>query len=231
MLEIKTAKRYYKYMYFESREQAGVKLAGQLYDAYRYENCAVVALSDGGVVVGEQIASFLHCVLTMLVVEPIEVPGEGITIGEVSQTGSFVYNSDMSSGEIDGYVSEYNGYLQEKKLESFRKINRLIGDGGTIDRDLLRDRTVIVVDDGMADATVIDAVIDFIKPIRVERLVIASPFVSVEAVDKLHVHADKLFILDVKQNYLDTDHYYDRNDVPGHEETIRKINEIILNWR
>lgn len=218
-------------MYFTSREQAGVKLAGQLYDAYRYENCAVVALSDGGVIVGEQIASFLHCVLTMLVVEPIEIPGEGLIIGEVSQTGAFTYNSDMTSGEIDGYVSEYSGYFQEKKRETFQRINRLIGDGGTIDRDLLRNRTIIVVSDGMNDATIIDAVVDFLKPIRIERLVIAAPFISVEAVDKLHVRADKLFILDVKQNYLETNHYYDDNEIPSHEDTVEKINEIILNWR
>ncbi|MBC7564962.1 phosphoribosyltransferase, partial [Candidatus Saccharibacteria bacterium] len=56
-------------MYFESREEAGIKLAILLFEKYRYENCAVVSLSDGGVIVGEQIASALHSVLTMLLVE------------------------------------------------------------------------------------------------------------------------------------------------------------------
>ena len=54
-------------MYFESRSQAGKILADQLVAKYRYENCAVVALSNGGVVVGEQIAAQLHCVLMLLV--------------------------------------------------------------------------------------------------------------------------------------------------------------------
>ena len=45
------------YMYFESREEAGQRLAAKLADQYRYENCAVVALSDGAVLVGEQIAA------------------------------------------------------------------------------------------------------------------------------------------------------------------------------
>jgi phosphoribosylpyrophosphate synthetase len=53
-------------MYFESRTHAGQVLAAQLFEKYRYENCAIVALSDGGVLVGEQIAAQLHCVLTML---------------------------------------------------------------------------------------------------------------------------------------------------------------------
>ena len=59
-------------MYFESRAQAGQLLAVQLLERYRYENCAVVALSDGGVLVGEQIAAQLHCILTMLVTEGID---------------------------------------------------------------------------------------------------------------------------------------------------------------
>lgn len=218
-------------MYFEDRAQAGVKLAGRLFDKYRYENCAVVALSDGGVVVGEQIASFLHCVLTLLVVEDIEIPGEGLTLGAVSQGGGFTYNSDFSQSEINGYMSEYNGYFQEQKRTAFQKINRMIGEGGTISHDLLRDRTVIVVSDGIEDGTIMDSVLDFLKPVRTERVVVASPVVSVAAVDKLHILADELFILDVKENYLDTNHYYENNDVPSREETIEKINKIILNWR
>lgn len=49
--------------------------------------------------------------------------------------------------------------------------------------------------------------------------------------DKLHIAADELQILDVKSNFFDTNHYYDDNEVPSREETIKKINNIILNWR
>ena len=72
-------------MYFESRAQAGQLLAAQVVDKYRYENCAVVALTEGGVLVGEQIAAQLHCVLMMLVTENIDVPGENLSFGAVSQ--------------------------------------------------------------------------------------------------------------------------------------------------
>jgi predicted phosphoribosyltransferase len=61
--------------------------------------------------------------------------------------------------------------------------------------------------------------------------VVASPTATVPAVDRLHVAADELHILDVKANWLGVDHYYDRNNIPTHEETIAHINEIILNWR
>ncbi len=218
-------------MYFESRIHAGQQLATQLFEKYRYENCAVVALSDGGVMVGEQIAMQLHCVLTMLLVEDIEVPGESVSFGGVSQTGNFTYNSEFSSGEIDEYTSEFHGYLDDQKRQAFQRINRLLGEGGLIDYDLLRDHTIILVNDGFSDSTVLDVALEFLKRVRINRLVIAAPVASEDAVDRLHVMADELHILDVKVNYFDTDHYYTVNEIPSHEETVEKINKIILNWR
>ena len=218
-------------MYFESRAEAGYQIAEELLNKYRYENCAVVALSDGGVIVGEQIAIALHTVLAMLLVEDIEVPGEGLSFGSVSQTGNFTYNAEFSPGEIQEYTSEFHGYLEEQKRVAFQKINRLLGDGGLIDYDMLRERNIILVDDGFPDAGVLDAAIEFLKPIRIKRLIIASPVVSAQAINRLHMVADELCILDVKTNYLATDHYYTDNEVPSHEETVKKINEIILNWR
>jgi putative phosphoribosyl transferase len=218
-------------MYFESRTQAGTLLAAQLAEKYRYENCAVIALSDGAVQVGEQIASSLHCILTMLLIEDIQVPGESMSFGGVSQNGGFTYNGMFSVGEVEEYTSEFHGYLEEQKREAFQKLNRLLGDGGLIESAMLRDHTVILVADGLDNGASLDVAVDFLKPIRVQRLIIASPVASVQAVDKLHMLADELHILDVKENFMGTDHYYESNDIPSHEDTIAKINEIVLNWQ
>jgi predicted phosphoribosyltransferase len=217
-------------MYFESRAQAGQILAGQLIEKYRYENCAVVALSDGAVQVGEQIASALHCILTMLLVEDIQVPGENMSFGGVSQNGGFTYNGMFSAGEMEEYASEYHGYLEEQKREAFQRINKLLGDGGMIDSDMLRDHVVILVADGLDNGASLDVAVDFLKPIRIKRLIVATPVATVPAVDKLHIVADELHVLDVKENFMGTNHYYEQNDIPTHEETIAKINQIVLNW-
>jgi putative phosphoribosyl transferase len=218
-------------MYFQSRAQAGQVLAQQLLEKYRYENCAVVALSDGAVQVGEQIAASLHCILTMLLTESIDVPGESMSFGAMSQSGNFTYSSTMSSGEVDEYTNEFHGYLEDAKREAFQKINRLLGDGGVINHDLLREHTVILVADGLDNLAILDVALEFLKPIRVHRLIVAAPVADVAVVDKLHMYADELHILDVKANYIGTDHYFEVNDVPSHEETIAKINQIVLNWR
>lgn len=218
-------------MYFESRSQAGQVLAAQLAGQYRYENCAVIALSDGGVLVGEQIAAQLHCILMMIVMEKIPVPGEGLSFGAVSQAGNFTYNGEFSSGEIDEYSTEFHGYLDDQKREAFSRINKLIGDGGVVDNEMLRERNIILVSDGFDDSIALDTALDFLKPIHILKLIVAAPVATVKAVDRLHIAADELHILDVKENFLGVDHYYDNNTVPTHEETVAKINQIILNWR
>ncbi len=218
-------------MYFESRAQAGAILAAQLLEKYRYENCAVVALSDGAVLVGEEIASALHCILTMLLIEDIEVPGESLSFGGVSQSGGFTYNGMFSAGEIEEYTSEFHGYLDEQKREAFQRINRLLGDGGLIDKEMLLDRTVILVADCIDNGAAIDVAMDFLKPIRTQKVVVATPIATVQAVDKLHMTADEIHILDVKENFMGTNHYFENNVIPSHEETIAKINQIVLNWR
>jgi len=218
-------------MYFESRAQAGQILAAELIERYRYENCVVIALSDGAVQVGEKIAESLHCILTMLLIENIDVPGESMNFGGVSQNGSFTYNGMFSAGEVEEYTSEFHGYLEEKKREAFQKMNRLLGDGGIIDNDMLRDHVVILVADGLDSGVSLDVAVDFLKPIRIKRLVMATPVATITAVDKMHMLADEIHVLDVKENYMGTNHYYEQNDIPTHEETISKINQIVLNWR
>lgn len=218
-------------MYFESRGQAGLFLAQQLYEAYRYENCAVVALSEGSVLVAEQIAATLHCVLTMLLSEEIEIPGESLTYGAVAQDGDFTVNSEFTDSQVEGYHSEYHGYFDEEKRKAFQKMNRLIGDGGTIDEDLLRDHTILLVADCLDDVSMVDVALEFVKPLRIDKLVVATPIATVPVVNRLHVMADEVHILDVKDNFLGVNHYYTNNDIPPRDETVRRISEIIMKWR
>ena len=219
-------------MYFESRSQAGAILADQVLEKYRYENCAVVAIGEGGVLIGEQIAVKLHCVLMMLLSEGIDIPGESLSIGAMSQSGQFTYNSQFSDGEINEYTSEFHGYLEEKKREAHQKMNRLLGDGGIIDKDMLKDRVVILASDGFGDdLSVLDVALSFLKSVRIEKLVIAVPFCGVAAVDKLHVTVDEMHIMYVKENFMGLNHYYEDNTLPSKEETIAKINQVILNWK
>lgn len=218
-------------MYFISRAQAGDLLADKLEKKYRYENCAVVALNDGGVIVGAQIAIRLHCVLTMLLTTELQLPREYTAIASVNQGGGVTYNPIFSEGELDEIQSEYRNVIEEEKITKMHELNRLLGDGGLIREDLLRGRNIIVVSDGLSDALLLDSVADFLKPIKTDKLIVATPLASVPAVDRMHMLADEIYCLDVLENYIDTQHYYDLNDVPDHQATIKIIQDVVLQWK
>lgn len=66
---------------------------------------------------------------------------------------------------------------------------------------MLKDRVVVLVSDGFANTASVGVALDFLKPIRILRLVVASPAASVAVVDRLHITADELHLLDVKENF------------------------------
>jgi predicted phosphoribosyltransferase len=210
-------------MYFESREQAGKLLAAKLVGTHSNDDCAVIALTDSSVLVAKQIAESLKCSLSLLLIEKIEVPGEGVNFGNISQDGKFNFDSSLSAGEIEEYTGEYRGYLEDQKQLITRKFNKLLGEGGHVESDTIRDTVVFLVADGLRDGSLLDAAVNFLKPIRIKRLVIAVPIVSVQAVDKMHILADELCVLDVRGNFLEIDHYYDDNSLPSHEDLINLI--------
>jgi len=183
-------------MYFASRLQAGRVLASQLVKKYRFENCAVVALNDGGVMVGAQIARQLHCVLMMLLSAEIDLPREPEAIAGITSEGNFSYNQKYSSGEIEEMVSEYHGVIEQEKLTQLHKMNELLGSGGMVRKDLLKGHNVILVTDGFKNSFLLDMAMEFLKPMNIERLIVATPLASVQAVDRMHILADEIVCLD-----------------------------------
>lgn len=219
------------YMYFKNRVEAGQLLAKQIVQRYKGNDCAVVALSDGGVMVGAQIALELRAVLTLLLTEAIVLPREDAALGGISQDGSFSYNQRYSQGELDEFVGEYYHYIEQEKVSKLQEMNRLIGKGGLIRKDLLTDHNVILVSDGLVDGFPLDAAAAFLKPIHVKRLIVATPLASVAAVDRMHILADEIFCLSVIEDYISTEHYYEAQDVPSHDKVIKTIEQIVAHWK
>lgn len=206
-------------------------LARQLTKKYRYENCAVVALDDGGAMVGAQIAIELHCVLTMLQSGEIHLPREPEALAGITSSGVVAYNTEYSSGEIEELSGEYRGLIEQEKLQRMHEMNELVGGAGLISKKLLREHNVILVSDGLKTGFAIDLAVEFLKPIAIGKLIVATPFASLKAVDRMHLLADDLYCLNVIPEYRDTDHYYDKQDVPSHDAVLKTIQEIVLKWR
>lgn len=218
-------------MYFASRLQAGRMLANKLVEKYRYENCAIVAVDDGGVVIGAQIATKLHCVVTLLNAASIYLPLEPVAVAGITSDGVVSYNAAYSQGEIDELLSENRGFIEQEKLRHMHELNHLVGENGTVDKRLLKGQNIIVVSEGLKTPFEIDLVYEFLKPVALEKLIFATPIASVQAIDRMHVLGDEIYCLDVIENYHDNDHYYDKKDVPDHEKIVKIIERVVLNWK
>lgn len=206
-------------------------LASQMAPKYRYENCAVIALNDGGVMVGAQIATQLHCVLTMLLSEEINLPREPEAIAGITSEGNFAYNEAYSTGEIDELVGEYHNLIEQEKFTKLHEMNQLLGSGGLMKRELLKGHNIILTSDGLKTGFLLDLAVEFLKPIATEKIIVAVPIASVKAVDRMHIIADEIYCLSVLEDFMDTGHYYDKQDIPDHDTVVRTIEDIVLHWK
>ena len=218
-------------MYFASRTAAGKALAEQLIKKYEREPCAIVALSDGGVMVAAQIALRLHAPFSLLLTEPINLPREIEAIGGISENGAFAYNGMYAPGEIEELMGEYHTYIEEQKESKLSEMHRLRGGRDVIRKDLLRDKNVILVSDGLSSGFSLDVAAEFLKPQAIKKLVAATPLASVPAVDRMHILCDEIYCLSVVEDYISTDHYYEANDVPPHDVIVKTIEEVMSHWK
>lgn len=218
-------------MYFASRMQAGRMLAAQIAKKYADEPCAVLAISEGGVMVGAQIAQRLKCVLTFLPTAELLLPREPEAIGGITAGGALAYNHRYSQGEIDEELAEYYNFIEQQKMNAMSQLNALMGKGGTVEKRLLSKHNVIIVADGLKSAFPLDLALEFLKPVATKKLIAAVPFASVAAVDRMHVAVDDIFCLSVIEDYIDTDHYYDVQDIPDKDTIIETIGTEVAHWR
>lgn len=206
-------------------------LAPKISADYKNEKCVVMALTDGGTMVGAQIAKELNCPLTLLIGSEIMLPREPEAIAGMAPGGVFTYNHSYSQGEIDELVGEFYSYIEGEKITHMHHLNQLVGAGGTVSKKLLKDRVVIIVSDGLKTGFEVDLAAAFLKPVSIKSTIVAVPFASIQAVDRMHVFADKLYCLSVISDYINTNHYYDKQDVPNHETALKAIGEVVAGWQ
>jgi len=211
--------------------QAGRMLASRLVAKYSGENCAILALNDGGVMVGAQIASQLRCIIMLLLSDEITLPREPDPLAGITSGGDFAYNSQLSSGEIEEYTSEYFGLIEQEKRTTMHDLNRTAKKGSTVNKNLLKGQSIIIVSDGLKSAFSLDLALVYLKTIDIKNLIIATPIASVKAVDRMHIIADEIYCLSVVEGYINTDHYYDYHDIPEHEEIINMLKNLIEMWK
>jgi putative phosphoribosyl transferase len=212
-------------MYFRNRAEAGRQLALQL-EKYKSQHIVVLALGLGSSIVAAQVAMRLHANMLLYVIKDISLPGESESFAGLGSGDVFTYNPR----ELDEYNSDYRSYIEQERLEKSHELHMLLGEGGEIDKSLLRHRMVLLVSDGLADGFAINVAADFLKTVAIKKLVIATPIASVPAVDRMHLVGDDICCLSVADNFMGTNHYYDDNTIPSPDDAFKIMRNISMNW-
>jgi predicted phosphoribosyltransferase len=177
---------------FASREEAGRKLAQRLAKYSITGNTIVLALPNGGVPVGAEIAGFLNKPFDVLLVERILAPGsDGAPLGALTGGGVRMLNSAMID-RLQLSKPEVNSAVLDGSMRLARREKRCRGKKAAIE---IADRTVILIDDGTAPCEVIRAAVRLLRRQHADRVIVALPVACQDIVSDLRMEADHVVTL------------------------------------
>jgi putative phosphoribosyl transferase len=179
-------------MIFRDRAEAGRMLAAKL---ARYANRAdvvVLALPRGGVPVAYEVARHLHAPLDVFLVRKLGLPGhEELAMGAIATGGVRVLNEDVVRAlGIPEDIIESVASKEQQELERRERIYR--GNRPPVD---LRDRIIILVDDGLATGSSMRAAVAALRQQGPGRIVIVVPIGALQTCRELREEADEVVCL------------------------------------
>ena len=183
---------------YSNRYEAGKVLAESLATYRTHQHVIVLALPRGGVPVGFEVAKALKVPLDVFIVRKLGVPGHSeLAMGALAMGGITVFNDHVIA---DCHVSSdaIKAVLTQEQQELAR---RMIAYRGHEDFPLLQDKTVILVDDGVATGATMRAAIKAIKQLKAQMIVVAVPVADKQIVEELQMLVDD-FICPMQPNGL-----------------------------
>ena len=209
---------------FLNRVDAGKKLAGKLLQ-FRGKDAVVLGIPRGGVVVANEVAKALGAPLDMVVTRKIEAPGEPeYALGAVTQDGEVII--DRQAAESLGATAAYlDDQVRRKRTEVKERLERLRGDAPY---PPLEGRVVIIVDDGIATGSSVEAAVMSVKKRHPKEVVVAVPVAPSDAVETLSEDGTKVVALETPGSFLAIGEFY-RDFAQVEDLEVKRI--LDENWR
>jgi putative phosphoribosyl transferase len=179
---------------FTDRTDAGKRLADAL-SSYRGENPVVLALPRGGVPVGAEVARALAAPLGLMLVRKIGAPGHvELAMGAVVDgTEPIVVRNEDVIASLRVSDAAFDAVCQQEVKEIERRRQRYMGGRTPVD---VADRTVIVVDDGIATGATTRAALRGIRARKPRKLVLAVPVAPNDTLAAMRAEVDELICLE-----------------------------------
>jgi putative phosphoribosyl transferase len=208
-------------MPYRDRRDAGQQLAAEL-KALSLERPVVFALPRGGVPVGLEVARALHAPLELLAVRKLGAPGNPeLAVGAVAEDGTGVF--DARSAELLGVTPEMlDTAIAHESRELLRRVQRYRSGRPPVD---VKQRTAIVVDDGIATGMTELAAVRALRKSQAAAIVVAVPVGSEEALAMLGEEADRVICLRVPARLYGVGMWYEDFKPVSDDEVLAMLGE------
>jgi putative phosphoribosyl transferase len=191
---------------FLDRTEAGQLLATKLKLYANRSDVIVLGLPRGGVPVAFEVAKALHLPLDICLVRKLGVPGhKELALGAIASDGVRVLNYDIvsslgiSSHKIDEVAAKELRELQQRD-RSYR---------GNRPSPNLKDRTIILVDDGIATGASMRAAINVLREEQPKSIIVAIPTAPSSTCKQLKAEVDDVVCLIMPEPFYSVGLWYD----------------------
>ena len=227
---------------FHDRKEAGLLLAERLKvynrntfgseeEETKKESFIVMAIPRGGVILGDIIASELNIKMDIIICKKIGAQNNPeLAIGAVMADGSYIINDEIVNriNTSPEYISK-QVEIQKKEIE-----RRLIEFRGNkeYNNNKLKDKVVILVDDGIATGATMLAAVKWLKEKHYcKRLIVAVPVAPLESsiLEKLNQIADKVIVIFTPYDFAAVGQFYEHFDQVSDKEVKEIMNKYGFN--
>lgn len=207
-------------MGFRDRVDAGQKLAARLTEYAGRPDVLVLALPRGGVPVGAEVARALGVPLDVFLVRKLGVPGHAeLAMGAIAAGGLQVL-SEALIRDLGLPPSLVQQVAARERLELDRRHRLFRGSRPPIS---VRGRTILLIDDGLATGSTMQAAVMALRPQGPARIVVAAPVGARETCERLLRIADDVVCLEMPEPFTAVGLWYERFDQTSDEEVTRLL--------
>ncbi len=191
---------------FRDRGEAGRRLAAALERYAGRSKLLVLALPRGGVPVGYQVARALNAPLDVMLVRKLGVPGhEELAMGAIAPGGIRILSDEVIAAFA---VTERDiAAIAAREQEELDRREEAYRDGRP--HPIIRDRTVVLVDDGLATGSTMRAAAVAIRVQEPAHLVVAVPVAPAETCAALKREADEVICLISPEPFFAVGNWYE----------------------
>jgi predicted phosphoribosyltransferase len=206
---------------FKDRYDAAIRLARKL-EKYKNKNGIILAVPRGGVPIGHVVAKELGLPLEIILSKKIGHPfNSEYAIGSVSLHG-VVLNPDVSDVSKEFVKKESEKILENLKEKFILFMN------GRKPTDL-KNKTVIIVDDGVATGSTIRATVHSVRNSKPKEVVVAVPVSPPETAYELSAIADSFICLHTPEDFYGVGQFYEDFSEVSDEEVIELLRDANAN--